>query len=127
MIVCDTHAWIWWASDDRRLSAAARKKIDAASDVIISAISCWEVAMLVAKERLEFDRDVLRWIQDALSLPRVRLVDLTPEIAVEAARLVWNHRDPADRMIVATARLLRAPIATRDETIASYPAVKVVW
>lgn len=83
--------------------------------------------MLVAKERLEFDRDVLKWIQHALTLPRVRFMELSPEIAVEAARLQWDHRDPADRIIVATALLLRAPIATKDDRIASFPAVRTVW
>lgn len=127
MIVCDTHAWLWLASEDRRLSAAARRTIDSADEVGVSIISCWEVAMLVERQRLRLDRDPLSWVRDALALPRIRLLELTPEITVESAGLEWEHRDPADRFIVTTAILQRAPVITRDRRIRSFRGVKTIW
>lgn len=127
MIVCDTHAWIWWVSADRRLSTPARRALDASNDVVVAAISLWEVAMLVRKGTLVLDRDVNTWLQDALAVPRVRLQELNPEIAVESSRLQWSHRDPADRMIVATGIVLRAPIATKDERIATFRSISTIW
>ncbi len=127
VILCDTHAWIWWAGEDRRLSAAARRAIEASSVVGIPMFSCWELAMLVEHGRLELDRDVLQWIRDALALPRVRVIDLEPEILVQAARLDWSHRDPVDRMIVATALHHRLPVITRDRTIRSFAGIETIW
>lgn len=128
MIVIDTHVWIWWASDPDRLSPAARERIDAAAEVGVCAISCWEVAMLVAKGRLRLDRDVLVWIRHALRLPKVVLLPLDPAIAVAATRLsAAVPLDPADRMIVATARTLDAELVTRDEALRAAPDVRAVW
>src|SRR4051812_44808296 len=97
MIVLDTHAWIWWAIGDQQLSDEARRAIDATDFIGVPAVSCWEIARLVGHRRLKFDRDVLLWMQESLAAPRVQLLPLTPEVAVAASRLEWNHRDPADR------------------------------
>ena len=82
MIVLDTHAWIWWAAGSTRLPALARHTIDGAAAVGVCAISLWEVAMLVAKRRLELDRDSLEWMKQALALPRVELLPISPAIAI---------------------------------------------
>jgi len=95
MIVLDTHAWIWWAGKSSRLSKRARKACQSADEMAVSAISLWETAMLVAKERLGFDRDVELWIRQALALPSIRLEPLTPAIAVRSTRLPGTfHGDP---------------------------------
>lgn len=129
MILLDTHAWIWWAAETpRRLSARARRAIADSPSVGVSAISTWEVAMLVAKGRLELDRDVLVWIRQALAVPRVTLVPLTPEIAVRSTRLGDGFPgDPADRILVATAREVGAALVTRDETLRRAEGVRIVW
>jgi PIN domain nuclease of toxin-antitoxin system len=128
VIVLDTHAWIWWATDDRRLPVGARRRIEAASRVGVCAISVWEVAMLVERGRLKLDRDVLDWALAALDLPKAELLELTPAIAVRSARPGDGfHGDPADRIIVATALEHRAPLVTRDERIHRHGAVEVVW
>lgn len=128
MIVLDTHAWIWWAASSRELSAPARHAIDGADCVGVCAISLWEVAMLVAKGRLEFDRDPLEWMQQALALPRVELLPVTPDVAVEAAALGGEFPgDPADRLIVATALDYGAPLVTRDAKIRRSGVVRTVW
>jgi PIN domain nuclease of toxin-antitoxin system len=128
MIVLDTHAWIWWATSSARLSAAARRAIDEASLVGVSAISAWEVAMLVQHRRLELDRPLLTWVKQALALPRVTFLELTAERAVAAATVTEpKDGDPADRMIVATAMSLRAPIVTKDRAIRRCGAVRTIW
>lgn len=129
MIVLDTHAWIWWASETpRRLTLRARKAIAEAPSIAVSAISPWEVAMLVAKGRLELDRDVLVWIRQALALPRVKLAPLTPEIAVRSTRLgVGFPGDPANRILVATARELGAALVTKDEALRGADGIRTIW
>ena len=129
MILLDTHVWIWWAAETpRRLSARARRAISESPSIAVSAISPWEVAMLVAKGRLELDRDVLVWIRQALALPRVTLVPLTPEIAVRSTRLGAGFPgDPADRILVATARELGASLATKDAILRNAEGVRTVW
>ena len=124
----DTHAWIWWVSDPGKLSEPARERIEAATDIGICAISCWEVAMLVSKQRIRFDRDVLTWIHQALRRPRVRLVPLTPVIAVAATQFTAGiPGDPADRMIVASSLHLDADLVTRDRALHAFGKVRTVW
>jgi len=129
VLVLDTHAWVWWiggpAAPD--LSKRARKAIDDASSLLVSMASCVEVAWLEAAGRLRFDRDVLTWLKQALAKPRVQLAQLTPEIAVRAAALPWQHRDPNDRFIVTTALINRAPVVTKDRVIRSSGLVSTLW
>lgn len=100
MILLDTHAWLWWV---------------------------WELAMLVETGRLRLDRDVAKWVRDALSRPTIRIVDLTPEIAVPAARLAGFHGDPADRLIAATALALNCVLVTKDRKLRAYRPLRTVW
>jgi PIN domain nuclease of toxin-antitoxin system len=128
MIVLDTHAWVWWATSSQGLSKNAAKTIHGARTVCISAISCWEVAMLVAKRRLVFDRDVEVWLDLALRLPGVELVPLSPRIAVRSARLEEGFLgDPADRIIVATALEYGCAVVSKDKRMRGYPRVRVIW
>lgn len=128
MIVLDTHAWIWWAAGSKQLGARARRRIRTAKRVLVPAIATWEVAMLVQRGRLEVDRPLLSWIRQALALPDVELVPLTPEIAVRAAGLGNGFPgDPADRLIVATALESRSPLVTKDERLRGSRAVETVW
>lgn len=128
MIVLDTHAWIWWVAEPDKLSARAHHAIDAAEALGVCAISCWEVAMLVARRRLEFDRDVLLWIRQALAVPRVTLLPLTPEVCVASVLLARKSpADPADRIIAAAALEHRASIVTKDSRLRSMPQIETVW
>ena len=128
MILLDTHAWIWWASDPERLSKPAAHALRSAKAVGISAISCWEVATLVAKCRIRLDRDPLEWIEQGLALPNVQLLPLTPAISVRSTQLGrMFHGDPCDRILVATALLESATLVTKDEQIRKYPAIQTVW
>lgn len=128
MIVLDTHAWIWWAASPGRLSARARAAVDAAGAVGVAAISVWELAMLVAKKRLELDRDVLAWARQALALPRVALLPLSPEIAVASCTLPAEFAgDPADRIIVATALENGAVVVSKDARLRGLETVRTIW
>ena len=92
----------------------------------MSAISCWEVAKLVERQRLSLPCPVFDWIQQALSYPGVSLLDLSPRICVESTQLPGTfHRDPADQIIVATARVFDVPLVTVDAKILAYPHVRL--
>ena len=128
MIVLDTHIWIWWVHGDSSLSNGARALIDSSEQtgIAVSAISCWEVAKLVERRRLTLPCPVFDWLHQALSYLGVRLIDLSPRICVESAQLPGEfHRDPADQIIVATARVLNAPLLSVDRNILEYPHVKL--
>ena len=128
MIVLDTATWIWRASDPTRLTTSARRALDEAERALVSAISVWEVAMLVAKRRIQLDRPVEQWVAIALALPGIQLAALEPAIAVRSTKLPGEfHPDPADRIIVATALENAVAIITPDERIRSYPHVQSAW
>lgn len=127
MIVADTHAWVWWAGAQHLLSKPARRALESET-VGVSVISCWEVALLVRKGRLQLDRDVSIWIDQALALPAVRLLDLTPEIAIASTEMAdWSNEDPADRIIVATALAHRARVVSKDRRIRRYKPATAIW
>lgn len=129
MIVLDTHIWIWWVHGDERLTENQREAIAAnENDLIgVSAISCWEIAKLVEYKRLDLPLAIDEWMEQALSYPGVQLLALTPEIAIESTRLLGEfHRDPADQMIVATARIYDCPLVTSDGKILGYEHVATI-
>jgi PIN domain nuclease of toxin-antitoxin system len=124
-LLLDTHVWVWYVEDDgRQFSRRIVPLIEAAvqkSEVVVSAISVWEIALLEAARRLDLSMDVRTWVERALAFPGVRFKGLSPSIAIESTRLPAPlHRDPADRILVATARSLGAAIVTRDERILAY-------
>jgi PIN domain nuclease of toxin-antitoxin system len=127
VIVLDTDAWIWWASAPARLGRRGRAAIDAADRIGVPAVCCFEVAAALSRGRITLDRSPLEWIEQALALPRIELLPLTPAIAVKATQLGSFHGDPADRLIVATALLAAATLVTRDRNIRAYAAVSSVW
>ena len=86
-----------------------------------------EIAQNEKRKRIELDRDVRAWFEQSLRMERVRLLPLTPEIAVGAVRLLWDHRDPFDRVIVATAMIHRAPLVTKDDRIRRFQGVPTIW
>lgn len=126
MILLDTHAWIWWHSEPRRLSRRARAAIDEAEDVAVAAISTWELAMLAARGRVRLDRDALLWMRQALARERSELLPLTPEVAALSASLTMQG-DPADRIIVATASVHGIALVTKDAAIRSAAEVPTIW
>lgn len=117
----DTHAWVWWVERDRRLGP---KTIDILDDLTsnerpyLCDISLWEVAMLVELKRLTFKFPLVEWLEASAHPRTVRLLPITPAIAADTAILPHTfQRDPADRIIVATCRVMSLSILTRDRRI----------
>jgi PIN domain nuclease of toxin-antitoxin system len=128
LIVLDTHIWIWWVHDHSSLKQWMRDRIRAEEPggMAISAISCWEIAQLVALKRLDLNRPIDTWFADALAYPGIDLAALTPQISIDSNNLPGEfHKDPADRIIVATARVLNCDLLTADGRILAYPDVRI--
>lgn len=123
-ILLDTHTWIWLFQGSTELSEDIIVKINQTGSqgkVFISAISVWELSMLVAKGRVTLSKSIHQWVEDSLSQPGVNLSLLTPAIAIESSFLPGEfHGDPADRIIVATARINNLILLTRDRKILQY-------
>jgi PIN domain nuclease of toxin-antitoxin system len=126
-ILLDTHVWIWMVEGDRRrLGRLAIQAIERASrrgGVLVSAISVWEVALLEARGRIRLSQRIQDWVGAALRAPGVRLVELSPEIAIESGRLsATAPGDPADRILMASARSVGSRFATCDERLVAFGA-----
>jgi PIN domain nuclease of toxin-antitoxin system len=126
VIVADTHALIWWITGDARLSARAREVMTRRA-VGIAVITCWEIAFLSARGRIVLDIHIADWWHDVMSLPSTALLPLTMDVATAAANLGDPIRDPADRLIVATALLQGVPLVTKDERIRAAGVVETIW
>lgn len=131
MIVLDTHALIWWLSDPVKLSAPAKRAIQAAAannEVLVSTASVLEIATLVRRQRLVLSIPFQEWLNDVRELPELRFVPVSTEIAARAGSFgVDVHGDPIDRLIVATAMTSKARLATADAGIRSLDIVRTVW
>lgn len=127
----DTHAWVWWVTEDRRLSARAKSRIAgsvAAEDLWLSLISVWEVAKKVEKNQLVLDRPLDQWLDEAVTRQGLGLWELTRSILVQSCELPQPfHGDPADQILVATARQRGAVLVTRDRRIRRYAHVQSLW
>jgi PIN domain nuclease of toxin-antitoxin system len=118
LLFVDTHTLIWMVEEAPRLGVQTAETLNRAgweNQIAVSAITPWEIALLVSENRIKLGVDVMDWIRDALAKPGVRLVALEPEIAVASTRLPFEmHADHADRILVATARHLGATLVTAD-------------
>lgn len=127
-VLLDTHVWIWLVNGDSTLSTLAKKAIAAAAQneaLFISVFSVWEVAMLQAKNKITLSKSCLEWVRTALVQAGIQLMDFSPEVAVESCHLPGDfHGDPADRIIMATAKLEALTLITRDQKILEYSKKK---
>lgn len=125
----DTHAWVWWVHADERLGREALRELDALPPndrPAISDISLWEVATLVTRGRLHLDVSLARWLDLAASPQTVRILPISQRVAIELAALGDSiHRDPADRLIMATSRAHGLSLLTRDDAIVTSGLVKL--
>ena len=130
MILLDTHAWWWSLTEPENLSKTAIKTIrQAKSDQrMIASISIWEFAMMAARKRIRLKISVAKWLSQALKDTGLGVIEISPQIAIDACNLPGNfHKDPADRLIVATARANNLRLVTKDEKMLAYPHVDAVW
>ncbi len=119
-LLLDTHALLWWQADSALLSTRARRLIDAAPRLFLSAISLWEAAMMVGGGTIALDRPTQMWVHDLLADGIVTIAELTPPIAVAAAQLEEFNGDVADRIIYATAIHHQLPLVTKDPMLTEY-------
>ena len=131
MIVLDTHTWIWYVSNPELLSKRAKRAVNSAltiKEIFISSISVWEVALLVASKRLQLTMHVSDWIAKSEAFPFFKFVPVDNAIALKSVNLPESlHKDPADRIIIATAMVMGAPVVSKDEKILNYPHVQTIW
>jgi PIN domain nuclease of toxin-antitoxin system len=130
MLLMDTHTLFWSLTEPEKLSKAALDFIQRTEtdQRTIASISIWEFAMMVARGRIEIKMTSEQWLDYAIRKTGLRVLELTPKVAVESCELPGDfHGDPADRIIVATARVNRATLVTKDQKILKYPHVKSIW
>ena len=126
----DTHVLLWWLDDLGRLSTAQREVVESAdeeSPLLVSDISLWEVATLRSLGRIQLAMSLREWLEKAVAPPLVRRQGISPAVAAEVAALPDSfHRDPGDRILVATARVLGATLLTQDRSIVEADLVDTV-
>lgn len=128
-LLMDTHIWYWFAIGDKLLAPKSVAMINDAAlndSLYVSAMSVWELAMLESKNRISFQLPTLQWIEEALNNLPLQLIPLTPAISVESCSLTHFHGDPADRIIVATARVEKLILLTRDQKILDYASINKI-
>lgn len=132
MIVLDTHVLIWWVSEPDKLSLKAKKAIKSSiqenTKLLVSSISVWEVFLLYKKRSLESNMDINSWLTKVESLPYLQFIPVDNVIGSKSVMLPEPlHNDPADRIIIATAREYGAKLVTSDKKILNYRHVQSVW
>ena len=127
----DTHVWIWWQAVAEKIGPGVRETLTELGEddqLFLSAISVWELAKLVEKGHLKLGTSVDEWTRQALEMPRLQQLPLSPAIAIESTRLPQPfHDDPADQIIVATARLTDSTVISADRLIRDYAHVHTLW
>lgn len=132
MIVLDTHTLIWWIDSPEKLSKKARKIIDEEKheegNLLVSSISTLEIYRLVKNGKLQLINDIGSWLEKIESLPAVRFISVDNKIAISSINLSdFEHKDPADRIIIATALQFGVTLITSDKKILNYPHVQSAW
>ena len=132
MIVLDTHALVWWVADPSQIPTRARRLVQAALDkgekLHVSAISLWEIALLLDRGRLTLSVDSTTWLGAIQALPFVSWLPVDNAIALRSVSLEqFPHRDPADRFIVATALATGATLVTGDRRLRGYTPLATAW
>lgn len=129
VVLLDTHALLWWALDPDQLSPKATRAITAMEKTggLASSISIWELGVKVQRGKLTLPLSIDKLAHRIEAHSSVELVPVDATIWLRSLSLAWEHRDPADRVIVATSLLHRVPIVTKDDVIRSFPGVRTIW
>ncbi len=140
MIILDTHTWVWRVQAvatlrPLQIAAILEQENDHAGVIGICATSLWEIAMLVQRARIQLSADLPDWFNDALVYPKVRVINLSPAIAIQSTQLPGNAqlpqdeqiRDPSDQIIVATAMINNCPLVTSDRKMRDYIYVQTIY
>lgn len=125
MIVLDTHVWFWWINlEHHRFSASMRKALEGSESLGVSVVSCYEIALAARRGRLSLPCATPQWFAEALEPSGIGLLPLNPEIASLAVDLTAIHRDPFDRMIIATTLIHDAVLISLDGVFHHYPELR---
>ncbi len=130
MLLLDTHVWWWALNEPKRLSNKAHKIIreNPPNQRAIASISLWEFAMMVSTGKVEIRIPADQWLDQAINQTGLEIFHLNPKIATESCNLPGDfHKDPADRIIVATARINELTLVTKDKKIIRYPYAETIW
>jgi PIN domain nuclease of toxin-antitoxin system len=125
-VLLDTHAFLWWFEDDRRLSVRAREAIAGATDGFFSVASCWEIAIKVSRNKLTLAKPIERLVPEQLGLNGFQLLHIDLDDVARVATLPFHHRDPFDRLLVAQALGEELTVVSADPVFRKY-GVKRVW
>jgi PIN domain nuclease of toxin-antitoxin system len=128
MILLDTCALVWWTLDPDKLSVKARRACDSILErsALVSAVSFWEIGVKIKKGKLEIGTSLRQYLDRVRSLGTLTIVPVDEQIWLSSVELDWQHPDPADRIIVSTARIHQASIVTSDTIIRKYHR-KTIW
>lgn len=128
MILLDTHALLFWTLEPEKLGEQAENSINRTSRIGVHVISCFEIAILVEKDKIELARPVDEWIADALSHPKIEVIPLTVTAAVKCTQLPGDfHQDPVDRMLAATCLQDNLPLISKDRLIKQWGYITTIW
>lgn len=126
-LLLDTHVWLWSLLSPERISAETLAVLASPeANTHLSAISCWEVMLLVKKSRLALRPNASGWIRQALDGSSVREIPVSIEIAMASRRITLPHQDPTDRFIAASARILGLTLVTSDRALLDCPNLKTM-
>ncbi len=127
-ILLDTHIWVWMCDSPEKLSIKAKKAIRSANLCYVSSISAWEIGMLINKNRLILTTSLDNWIHSSIEKAGLTLIDINLDIAIESTRLPEPcHCNPADKFLIATARVENLSLITADKIIRNYSYCRTVW
>ncbi|CCQ54685.1 type II toxin-antitoxin system VapC family toxin [Crocosphaera watsonii WH 8501] len=121
IILLDTHIWFWWINlEFDRFPLQWKEKIETASQVGVSPVSCFEIALAQKRGRLQLPCETEKWLEEALTPSGISLFPITPKIVSCAVNLSPIHKDPFDRIIIATALVAQAKLASIDGLFSQY-------
>lgn len=125
-MILDTCVLLWRAFEKEKLSKKAMNATSNASELLINSISIWEIGIKIKRKRLKIPISIQSLVHRLKEIDGVRIISVDENIWLESLKLKWNHNDPADRVIVATARILDMPIVTDDREMRKFYK-KVIW
>lgn len=126
-LLLDTHIWLWSLLEPKKLSRRVLKELESTSNELwLSPISTWEVLMLCQKSRVVVNEDTDKWIAKALSAVGLREAPLTHDVALESRSMHLPHRDPADKFLVATAKVFGLTLVTADRNLVAAKGISVL-
>lgn len=120
MVVLDTSALLFWTLDPDNLTQNAKQAIEKADKILVSSISVWEIALKVKRQKLVIPLTIADYVERLMRLEALDILAVDVQTWLDNLNLAWEHRDPADRTIVALATRFNCPLITSDGVIANY-------